>query len=96
MMNLPHVPEPAQTASTTIPMASAMLQKYSLYSSVVSTSSKKSMSVVLSTPTVYHFFRDLKIDFREAVVFFEDISPKPSANYPDAASIREALSAKRQ
>lgn len=41
-----------------------MLQKYPLYSSVVSTSSKKSISVVLSMRTVWHIFHNLKIDFR--------------------------------
>ena len=52
MMDLAHVPEPAQTAQHHNSAASAMLQKYPLYSSVVSTFSKKSISVVMSMRTV--------------------------------------------
>ena len=64
MMDLAHVPEPAQAAQQHDSDGFRDAAKYPLYSSVVSTSSKKLMSVVLSMPTVYHFFRDLKIDFR--------------------------------
>lgn len=44
-------------------IASAILQKYPLYSSVVSTSSKKSVNVVLSMPSLYLIYNFLKIDF---------------------------------
>lgn len=54
---------------TTMLMASTMLQKYPLYSSVVSISSKKSMKFILSMAMLYHAFRKLK---RPVGVVFEN------------------------
>ena len=46
-------------------IASEILQKYLLYSSAVSTSSKKSVNVFLSMPSLYLIDSFLKIDFRD-------------------------------
>ena len=64
MMDLPHVPEPAQTAqhhdsdgfrdAAKVPIV--LLGRLDFL--------KEVDECCLSMPTVYHFFRDLKIDFR--------------------------------